>query len=135
MHLVDDKHLVLAHLRRYACLLHQRLDVLHGVVRGRVEFKDVQRPLLVETLATLTLVACLALCRGVLAVDGLGKDAGAGGLTHAAWPAKQVGMRQFAALHRILQRGGQGSLAHDGVKRHRPVFSCRNNILFHIIYF
>ena len=36
VHLVDDKHFVFADLRRYTCLLHQRLDVLHGVVTGRV---------------------------------------------------------------------------------------------------
>ena len=42
MHLVDDEHLILAQLRRDARLLHQRLDMLHGVVRGSVKLEDVE---------------------------------------------------------------------------------------------
>ena len=42
MYLVDDEHLILAQLRRDARLLHQRLDMLHGVVRGGVELEDVE---------------------------------------------------------------------------------------------
>ena len=132
VHLVDDKDLVLTHLRRDARLLHQRLDVLHRVVGGGVEFEDVQRTLLIKRLARLTLVASLALGRRVLTVDGLGKDTGTGGLAHASWSAEQIGMSQFAALHSILQRGGQCRLAHHRVERHGTVFSCRYDI-FHTI--
>ena len=42
VHLVDDKDLVFAYLRRDACLFHQRLDVFYAVVRGSVELKDVE---------------------------------------------------------------------------------------------
>ena len=42
VHLVDDKHLVFAKLWWDAGLLHQRLDVLYGVVAGCVEFEDVE---------------------------------------------------------------------------------------------
>jgi len=41
VHLVDDEHLVASHLRRNACLLHERLDVLNRVVARGVEFEDV----------------------------------------------------------------------------------------------
>ncbi len=56
-------------------LLHQLLDVVHTIVAGGVELKDVVRPLFVERLAALGIVACLAVLLGVLAVDGFGEDA------------------------------------------------------------
>ena len=65
VYLVDDKHLVLSDLWRYARLLHQLLDVVHTIVAGGVELKDVVRPLFVERLAALALVACLAVLLGV----------------------------------------------------------------------
>ena len=129
VHLVNDKDLILAQLRRDARLLHQRLDVLYRVVRCGIELKDVQRSLFVERLTRLTFVARLAVTRRVLAVDGLGKDTRTGRLSHTTRPAKQVGMGQFARLHGILQRRRQSSLSHHRVKRHRAVFSGRNNVL------
>ena len=42
MYLVNDEHLVTAQLRWDPGLFHERLDVLHGVVTGSVELKDVQ---------------------------------------------------------------------------------------------
>ncbi len=72
VHLVDDKHLILTHLRRYSCLFHQSLDVLHRVVAGSVELKDVIRALFVERLAAFAFVAGLTFSSRVLAVDGLG---------------------------------------------------------------
>ena len=124
VHLVDDEHLVASYLRRDARLLHERLDVLHRVVGGRVEFEDVVRPLFVESLARLTMVAGLAVLGRGEAVDGLGEDAGAGGLSHAARAAEEVGMGQFSAAHGILQRGGERTLSDNRVECHRAVFAC-----------
>ena len=64
VHLVDDEHLVLTDLRRDACLLHQHLDILHGVVRGSVQLEDVIRALLVEGHTALAVVACFSLVGG-----------------------------------------------------------------------
>ena len=61
VYLVNDKDLVFPYLRRYAGLFHQRLDMLHRVVGGSIQLKDVERPLLVESLTTLTMSACLPL--------------------------------------------------------------------------
>ena len=124
VHLVDDEHLIFADLRRDACLLHQHLDVLHGVVRGSIQLEDVIRPLFVEGLAALTVVACFPLFGGRLTVDGLGEDACAGSFSHASRSAEKVGMCQLSALHRILQRGGQCLLSHHRIEGHRPVFAC-----------
>ena len=131
VHLVDDEHLVLAYLRRYARLLHQRLDVLHGVVRGSIELEDVERALFVEGLTRLTVSAGLALSGRRHAVDGFGEDASAGGFSHAAWPAEQVGVGQLAATYGILERGGERLLTYHGIERGRTVLSRRNNIFFH----
>ena len=124
MHLVDDEHLVASKLRRDARLLHQRLNVLDAIVGGGIQFEDVERTLLVERLATLALVAGLAVGCGILAVDGLGEDACAGGLAHATWAAEEVGVSQFAALDGILQRRGECFLTHDSVEGKGPVLSC-----------
>ena len=124
VYLVDDEHLILTDLRRDACLLHQHLDVLHGVVRGSIQLEDVIRPLFVEGLAALAVVACFPLLGRRLTVDGLGEDACAGSLSHASRTAEKVGMSQLSALHRILQRGGQRLLSHHRIEGHRPVFAC-----------
>ena len=131
VHLVDDKHLILTHLRRYSCLFHQSLDVLHRVIAGSVEFKDVIRALFVERLAAFAFVAGLTFSSRVLAVDGLGKDTCACSLAHAPWSAEQVGMSQLPALHRVFQRSGKSRLSHNRVEGHRSVFARRNNIFFH----
>ena len=133
VNLVDDEHLVASHLRRYARLLHESLDVLHRVVAGGVELKDVKRALLVERLAALTLVACFALCRGVHAVDGLCKNAGTRCLAHSARATEQIGVRKLAALHRVLQRGGERVLSHHRVEGHGAVLACRHYVVFHFI--
>ena len=124
VHLVDDKHLVSTELRWDACLLHQRLDVFYTIVRGCIELEDVQGTLLVERLAALTLVAGLACCRGILAVDGLGEDTGTGGLSYTTRSAEEVGMRQFSALHGILQSGGECRLTNNGVEGRWTVLTC-----------
>ena len=91
MDLVDDEYRVAAHLRDDAHLLDQRADVLHRVVRRGVQLVDVQRAALVERAARFALVARFGAV-GAQAVDGLCEDAGAGGLSHAAGTAEEVGM-------------------------------------------
>ena len=122
VHLVDDEHLVPSHLRRYAHLVDEAADVLHRVVAGGIQLVDVERAALVEGTARLALVASLALGRQVLAVDGLGKDACARGLSHATRTAEQVCMRQLVLADGVLQRGGQSLLANHRVERRRTVF-------------
>ena len=91
MYLVDDEDLVLAHLRWYARLLHQRLDMLYAVVRRSIELEDVERALFIECLTTLTLSAGLTIGSGRQTVDGLGKDTCTGSLAHSSRSAKEVG--------------------------------------------
>ena len=132
--LVDDKHLILAHLRRDAGLLHQNLNLVNTVVAGSIQLEDVVGTLLIEGTAALTFVACLAVFTRVLAVDCLRKNAGTSGLSNTSRTAEKVGVRQLAALHCILQGGGQCTLSDNRIEGHRTVLSCRNYILFHYFF-
>jgi len=132
--LVDDKHLVLAYLRRYAGLFHEGLDLLDAIVAGGIQLKDVEGTLLIERLATFTLVASLTVFTGMLAVDGLGENTGTGCLAHTTWTTEKVGVSELSALHGILQSRGQSTLSYYGVEAHRTVLSCRNNVFFHYFF-
>ena len=133
VHLVDDEYLVASHLWRNACLLHQRLYLLHAIVGSSIELKHIIRALLLKCLATLAFVAGIPVGGGMFAVDGFGKNAGAGGLSYTSRAAEKIGMRQFPAFHGVFQRGGQRRLSHHGIKRHGTVLPGRNNIFFHNI--
>ena len=88
VHLVDDKHLVASLHRRDTHLLGERAHGVDAVVRRGVELDDVERRAGVESLARVALVAGIAVGGQMLAVDGLGKDAGARGLAHSAGAAE-----------------------------------------------
>ena len=121
--LIDDVHAVLAHLRRDLHLVHQRLDIFHTVVRGRIQLVDAVGPTLLEGDARFARAAGLHLLVGMRAVDGFGENAGRGGLSHAARAAEQIGVRQFAPQDGILEGFGDGILADQFFERVRPVFA------------
>ena len=129
--LIDDEHLVLAYLRRDAGLLHQGLDLIDTIVAGGIQLEDVVGALLIESLAALAGVACLAVLARVLAVDCLSKDAGTGGLSHTSRTAEKISVGKLATLHCILQCGSQRTLSNHRIKGHRTVFSSRNYVFFH----
>lgn len=66
--------------------------VFHAVVGSAVDFSDVHMRALGDLAALGAFVAGLRTGR-VLAVEGLGEDAGNGGLAHAARAAQQIGRR------------------------------------------
>ena len=134
VYLVNDEHLVFAYLWWDACLFHQCLDVLHGVVGSSIQLKDVKRALFVERLTALTVFASLSGLCGIHTVNGFGEDTGTGGFSHTSGTAEEVGVSEFSALYRILQRGGQRLLTDHRIKRGRSVFSRRNDIFFHKIH-
>ena len=128
--LVDDEDRVAARLRDDPHLFDERADVLHRIVRRGVEFVDVERAALVERTARLALVARLGAV-GAQTVDGLGEDAGAGGLADAARPAEQIGVGQLSPLDGILERGGDMSLSDDRGEGRGPVFACADDKITH----
>ena len=131
VHLVDDIHLVLAYLGRYAYLFDELTDVFHRVVGSRIQFVDVIGALFVERLAGFTFVAGLSVFFRVQTIDGFGEDTGTGSLSHTAWTAEQVGMSQLVGSDGILQGGGQGTLAHYRIKRCRAVLPRRYDVILH----
>ena len=68
---------------------------------------------------------------GVEAVDGLGHDAGAGGLADPSGTAKQEGLGQGVVLDGVLQRRRNRLLTHHRVEGRWPVFSCGYNEIVH----
>ena len=132
VNLVDDEHLILADLRWYTCLLHQRLDVLNGVVGGSIKFKDVKWTLFVKCLTALTLSAGFTISCGCQAVDGFSEDTSTGGLSNATWTAEEVGMSQFPTFYGILQCRRQCLLTYNRIEGCGSVFSRWNDVFFHI---
>ena len=123
MNLVNDVDLILSDLWGDSHLIDQTTDVFNGVVGSSVQFVDVERGVVVEGAARLAFVAGLHVLSRIQAVDGLGHDAGAGGLAHASWAAKQKGLRQSVVADGVLQCVGDGALTHNSVEGHRPIFS------------
>ena len=134
VHLVDDEDLVLARLRRDEDLLAKLTDIVNGVVAGSIEFMDVHGALLVEGLAALAFATRFPTLLRVEAIDGLRKDTGASGLTHASRPAEEIGMSQFARTDGILQRRSQRALTNNGIEVKRTIFECRNDVFFHLSF-
>ena len=131
--LIDDKDLIFACLWRNESLLHECLDILHGVVARGIELENIHRASFVESTATLTLVAGLTVLGRVFTVNGLGKNTGTSRLSHTTRTAEKIGMRQFPRFHRIFQCRGQRILANHRRESHWPVFPCGNNIIVHRI--
>ena len=96
-----------------------RLDagdqVAHGVdppVGGGVQLDDVERPALGDLDARLADAAGLAV-EGVRAVQGLGQDAGAGGLARAPGAAEEVGVGHPVVPDGVAERVADVVLAPD----------------------
>lgn len=65
----------------------------------------------------------------MLAVYSLGKDARAGGLAHAARPAKQISMRQLLILDGGLKSVSKSILTHYSRKTRRAILPRRYYII------
>src|SRR5262245_10903353 len=89
MHLIDDLHLVFSGLGRETDLLDKRADIVYRVIACRIQLVDIQRSAVVEGNTGGTLITGLTVRRDIFTVDSFGKDAGAGGLSHPPWAAKQ----------------------------------------------
>lgn len=55
-----------------------------------------------------------------------------GGFAHTPWPAKQVGVCQFALRYGVFECSGKCVLANHAVEGGGPVFSCRYDIVAHV---
>jgi hypothetical protein len=64
-------------------------------------------------------------------VDGLREYPGTGGLAHASWSTKQVGVTELVLFDGRFQGSGNGSLAYHGSKGFGPVFAGGDNEMIH----
>jgi len=125
VHLVDDEDAVAAGGGRHLHLLGQGAHLAHTVVGGGVELDDVVADATLEVAAGVALAAGLSVGGAVLAVDGLGEDARAARLAHAARPAEEVRLGQPPGGDGVAQGARQGSLTNHGRERGGTVFPCR----------
>ena len=110
VNLVDDIHLVLACLRRYAHAVNNRTDVIYAVVGSGIEFEHVE----------LHIVQMLA--DGP--VHGFGENAGAGCFTYTTRSGKQIGLRNLIVCNSTLQGGRDVLLSHHRFPGVGTVLSC-----------
>ena len=120
--LVDDVDLVAARHRAERRPLAQLAGVVDAAVAGGVDLDDVEAagPAAGQVAAALALAARLG-DRRLLAVEGAGQDAGAGGLAAAARAGEQVGVVHPVGRQRLPQRLGDVVLAEDLGEPFRPV--------------
>ena len=121
MDLVDDVDLVGANLWGEADLLDQFADVLDLVVGSSVQLVDVEGMPFLEALAGLAFPAGFESFGGLLAVDHLGQDPGAGGLAHSSRSTEEEGLSELFVPDGVLQRGGDGRLADHRIEGVRTV--------------
>ena len=99
---------------------HQLAGVLDQAVAGGVDLDDVHGAPLADRHAGRAGVARLAVVAAVGAVDGLGQDAGGGGLAGAARPDEQVGVGGPVGGHGAAQGGDDRVLAEHLGEALRP---------------
>ena len=123
MHLVNDEDALIADCRHVSDLIDDFANVFDRVVGGSIELMDIEAAAFVEGHAALAGIASFAVFWRIHAIDGLGQNAGAGGLAHAAWPGKQKCMRQLPHFDGILERIGHMRLAYYRIKGSGPILS------------
>ena len=122
MHLVDDIHTHFHLGWSINRVIPQIPDVVYAVVGGGIDFQHVHAGARINGPAGLTAVAGVAIVR-VQAVDCLGEDFRAAGLTGAPGTCEQVGVAQAPADNLGFQRLCDRQLARHIVKGLRTVFA------------
>ena len=124
MDLIDDIDAVFSHLRRYADLIHQSLNVLNSVVGSCIKLMNAIRSAFCKRTAGLTCTTWLHFLRWIRAVDHLSKDSCRGGLADPTRATEEVGMRQLPSQNGILESLGDIVLTDECPEGVRPVLSC-----------
>ena len=112
MHLVDDIHPLFQHGRGIHRLLPQRTDLIHAVVAGGVQLRDIQRGAGIHGPAGLAPAAGLAVHRGQ-AVHRLGQYPGTGGLAGTPCAGEEIGVGGMALGHLTAEGIRDVLLSHD----------------------
>ena len=122
MHLIDDIHPFFRPRRGKNCLIPQRTHIVYAVVGGSVQLHHIHNGAVINTPASGTFVAGIAVDR-VLAVHSLGQNFRARGFTGSPGADEQVCMAELIIPNLIFQRFRNMLLPHNIVKRSGTIFS------------
>ena len=125
MHLVDDVNTVFQLGGGIDDLVADIADIVHAVVGGGIHLQHVGGRSRIDGAAGGALPAG-ARGGGVEAVDRLGQDLGAGGLTRTAGAAEQVGVGELPRGALVFQYGRDVILAVDLVEVRRPPLAVKS---------
>ena len=123
VHLIDDIHFVFSALRRESYLIYQIAYIIHTVIRCRVQFKDIERRILIEGNTGVALAARFKVRSRMFAVDCFCQNTGASGFSYATRAAKQKRLCQFAGRQGFFQRFRHLLLSDHIQKPGRAVFA------------
>ena len=127
VYLVDDIHPLFQHGGGVYRFLPQRADLIDAIVGSGVQFRHIQQRPVVDAPAGVANAAGRAV-HGMLTVDGLGQNAGAGSLAGAPGAGEQIGVPYPALRHLPLQGGGDVGLSHYLGKCLGPPFAVQGLI-------
>ena len=131
MHFVDDVYAVFPYLRQNPHLLYQSADIVHAVIGSGIQFVNIQRTPGIESLTGFAFVTRLCIGLQIQAIDRFRKNTGTSRLTDPSGTGKQIGLSQLMVHNGIPQSGSNSQLPHHRIETRRPVFSRRNNKIFH----
>src|SRR5690606_643688 len=132
MDLIDDEKLVVSLSGRDAHLFVEIADVIHRIMRSRIQFDYIGGILFLKCYAGSTFPACLKITGNIFTVDRFRQYPGGGGFPYAPRSAEQKGVCNFILADGIFERGGNMLLAHHFVEALGAVFSCGYNKLTHM---
>ena len=120
--LVDDEDLVAAHRGQVGGVLQHHRHFLDLAVGGRVHLQIVGEAPLVHAPAGRAFAAGMG-THALFAVQGLGQDAGDGGLAHAPGTGEQVGVVKPLVVECVAQRAHDRVLSDQGIEVARAPFA------------
>ena len=123
MDLIYDKDLVFPLLRLEPYLLIERPDMLYLVIRGCIQFDDVERGRFVEGSTGLAFIAWLFVLTRVLTIKCFCQYSCATGLPYTPWATEQEGMSQVVRLQCVLEGVGHMLLTDHLFKPQGSIFS------------
>ena len=112
MHLVNDIDLVLGKTRCIGRLVPNVTNLIYTIIRSRVDFDDVFKAPLSDSLTDIALIARLTFLL-IRTVHSLSKNLGNTGFPCSTWARKEIGMTDFPLLHSLPQSGSYYLLPHQ----------------------
>ena len=104
MNLIYNIDAVASNLRGYPDLFGKGSDIVDRIVGGCIQLMNAVGTIFIEGKTGLTGIAGLCCVRYILAIDGLGKYPGTGGLPYPSGSAKQIGMTQVIVLNGVPEQ-------------------------------